>query len=405
MKVCGLDVHKDSIFCAIFDGKNADVKKFDTFTPDLKAMCEWVRSQGVETVAMESTGVYIDAIRTVMRQCGISTVVANPFLIKQMPGRKSDTKDSIWIAKLMYKGMLPSSFIPDGVLSELRAYTREYARLMQHRSAILTKIDRFLVSGGIRLSSCISKITTLSFSRVARAVAAGEDRPEVLEELVHGCTARKIDGTLRKALTGCMEKHTRWRIGLALEELDLCEEQIAEAKRNMEELAEANYQEQLYLLRTIPGVNIISAVCIIAEIGADMAQFGSASRLVGWAGLRPRNDESAGKYKSTAITRGGAHLKPTLVQCAWGAVHAKDSPFKTFFMRLSSRKSSKKAIIAVARKLLTAIHAMLLRHEEYCPNKTSSTSPDQLHKMVQYHLRQYQRLTAQLPQPAQIITA
>lgn len=140
MKTCGLDVHKDMIFCAIYDGKDAVVEKFNTFTPDLRAMCAYISGHGVDTVAMESTGVYIDAIRTVLRQSGMKAVVVNPFLIKQMPGRKSDTKDAVWIAKLMHKGMLPSSFIPDGLLSELRAYTREYTRLVQRRSAILTKV-------------------------------------------------------------------------------------------------------------------------------------------------------------------------------------------------------------------------------------------------------------------------
>lgn len=405
MKTCGLDVHKDMIFCAIYDGKDAVVEKFNTFTPDLRAMCAYISGHGVDTVAMESTGVYIDAIRTVLRQSGMKAVVVNPFLIKQMPGRKSDTKDAVWIAKLMHKGMLPSSFIPDGLLSELRAYTREYTRLVQRRSAILTKVDRFMVSGGIRLSSCLSKITTQSYRKVAFAVADGEGDPETLAALVRGCTRHKRDGSLVKALTGCMEEFTRWRMRIALEELELCEKQIEESKKVMTELADANYREQVSLLCTVPGISLVSAICILAEIGADMTQFGSSGRLAGWAGLRPRNDESAGKYKSTAVTKGGSHLKPMLVQCAWGAVHTGESAFQAFFRRLSSRKSAKKAIIAVARKLLTAVYAILLHHEEYSPKKTSSVSPEQLHRMVQYHARQYQRLTAQLPPQTQTVTA
>ena len=125
MKTCGLDVHKDMIFCAIYDGKKSVVRKFATFTPDLEGMCDYIMSEGVDTVAMESTGIYISAVRTVLRQHGMRAVVVNPYLIKQMPGRKSDVKDSVWIATLMYNRMLNDSFLPDGELSRLRAYTRD----------------------------------------------------------------------------------------------------------------------------------------------------------------------------------------------------------------------------------------------------------------------------------------
>ena len=121
MVTCGLDVHKDKIFCAIYDGKDAVVEEFNTFTPDLERMCGHILSHGAESVAMESTGIYISAVRTVLRSHGLRAVVVNPFLIKQMPGRKSDVKDSVWIATLMYNGMLSDSFLPDGTLARLRA--------------------------------------------------------------------------------------------------------------------------------------------------------------------------------------------------------------------------------------------------------------------------------------------
>ena len=399
MKTCGLDVHKDMIFCAIYDGKDSEVKKYDTFTPDLEEMCDHIKSQGVETVAMESTGIYINAIRTVLRQRGMRAVVVNPYLIKQMPGRKSDVKDSVWIATLMYNGMLNDSFIPDGVLAQLRVYTRDYRRSVQRRDCTLTLIDQLLVGMGIRLSSCLSKITTKSFRRVAEAVAEGETRPEELEKKVHGCLRRKKDGTLRKALTGCCEAKDTWRLSRKMEELRLYEGQIEDALKHMEELADANYREEVALLCTIPGVSRISAICVIAEIGTDMSQFGSSARLSGWAGLRPRNDESAGKYKSTAITKGDKHLKAMLVQCAWGAVRAKNSRFAAVFSRLSSRKSTKKAIIAVARKLLSTIHAMLKNREKYCPQKTGRTmTVSQFEKLLKLRAKQYNKLRLQASQ-------
>ena len=399
MKTCGLDVHKDMIFCAIYDGKKSVVRKFATFTPDLEGMCDYIMSEGVDTVAMESTGIYISAVRTVLRQHGMRAVVVNPYLIKQMPGRKSDVKDSVWIATLMYNRMLNDSFLPDGELSRLRAYTRDYCRSVRRRDSTLTLIDQLLVGMGIRLSSCLSKITTKSFRRVAEAVAGGESRPEELEKLVHGCLKHKRDGSLRKALTGCCEEKDMWRLGRKMDELRMYESQVEDARKHMEELADANYREEVALLCTIPGVSRISAICVIAEIGVDMSQFGSSARLAGWAGLRPRNDESAGKYKSTAITKGDKHLKAMLVQCAWGAVRARNSRFGSVFSRISSRRGVKKAIVAVARKLLVTICAMLRNREQYCPQKTGRTlTASQFEKLLKLRARQYGKLCLQSSQ-------
>ena len=393
MNTCGLDVHKDIIFCAIYNGKDSVVKQFSSFTPELREMCQYIKGESIATVAMESTGIYIEAIRTVLRQCSMKALVVNPFLIKQMPGRKSDVKDAEWIAKLHHKGMLSESFVPDGTLSELRAYTREHRKLMQRRTQVLTKIDRLLVAGGIRLSSCVSSVDTKSFQKVARAVAGGETDPDVLGKMVHGCTKYKRDGTLRKALTGCIEDRHIWRLKVAIEELDLYDRLISEAIKKMEWLTETHYHEEARLLQTIPGVGRLGAICIIAEIGTDMSRFGSSGRLSGWAGLRPRNDESAGKCKSTAITKGGAHLKPILVQCAWSAVRVRDSKFQQCFQRLCVRKSAKKAIIAIARKILVTAYAMLLKHEEYNPQKAGDgITAEQLHRKIQYHISQTERL-------------
>ena len=391
MKTCGLDVHKDTIFCAIYDGKDSKVEKFGSFTPDLQRMCDHIKQHSVDVVAMESTGIYIDAIRTMLRRNGLKAVVVNPYLIKQMPGRKSDVKDSIWIAKLAYKQMLPSSFVPDTVLAELRTYTRGYSRYVKRQVQVLTAMDRILVSGGIRLSSVLSKISTKSFLDVAKAVADGEEDPCKLAEHVHG-RARNKPETMA-ALSGCMEERHRWQLRQALEEYALYQERISESQTKMEGLAEAHYHEEIRLIQTIPGISKTSAICIIAEIGSDMSAFGSSGRLCGWAGLRPRNDESAGKYKSTAITKGGRNLKPMLVQCAWGASRTKGSRFQAFFNRLVGRKSPKKAIIAVARKLLVTIYAILSNGVEYCPEKgNAQLTQRQLSSRMRYLRSQLERL-------------
>ena len=396
MRTCGLDVHKDTIFCAIYDGRKASVEKFSTFTPDIEAMCAHMVRQGVGTAAMESTGIYIDAIRTILRQNQLHSKVANPLLIKQMPGRKSDAKDSVWIAKLDHKGMLPASFAPDEVLTELRTYTRAYCRFVQRQSSVLTSLDRILVSAGIRLRSVLSTTSTKSFLEVARCIAGGETRPDELMRHVYGRARNRP--RLRDALTGCIERRHIWQLQQAFEEYDMYERRIAQAREKMEGLAEAHYHEELRLVQTIPGISLVSAICIIAEIGVDMSAFGSSGRLCGWAGLRPRNDESAGKYKSRALTKGGRHLKPMLVQCAWGAARTKGSKFQETFGRLVVRKGEKKAIVAVARKLLVTVYTLLNNKEEYCPEKAGKRpSGDQLAKQLSYHVRQCERLGRLLP--------
>lgn len=397
MRTCGLDVHKDTIFCAIYDGRKASVEKFSTFTPDIEAMCAHLSNNGVVTAAMESTGIYIDAIRTTLRRNGLGSKVANPLLIKQMPGRKSDAKDAVWIAKLDHKGMLPSSFSPDEVLAELRTYTRSYVRFVQRQSSVLTSLDRILVSAGIRLRSVLSSTSTKSFLEVARCIAAGETRPDELLSHVYGRARKKPE--LRDALTGCIEgRHIR-QLQQAFEEYDMYERRIAQAREKMEGLAKAHYHEELRLVQTIPGISLVSAICIIAEISVDMSVFGTSGRLCGWAGLRPRNDESAGKLKSRAVTKGGRHLKPMLVQCAWGAARTKGSKFQETFGRLVARKGEKKAIVAVARKLLVTVYTLLKTGEEYIPEKAGKRpSGDQLARQLRYHIRQCERISKSLPE-------
>lgn len=167
----------------------------------------------------------------------------------------------------------------------------------------------------------------------------------------------------------------------------------------MERLAKAHYHEELRLVQTIPGISQVSAICIIAEIGVDMSMFSSSGRLCGWAGLRPRNDESAGKLKSRAVTKGGRHLKPMLVQCAWGAARTKGSKFQETFGRLVARKGEKKAIVAVTRKLLVTVYTLLKTEEEYIPEKAGKRpSGDQLAKQLRYHIRQCERISKIIPE-------
>jgi len=386
MKVCGLDVHKDTIFCAIYNGKSySEVKEFSTLTPEIRILCDYLKSEGVKRVAMESTSTYWIPVWDILYQQGFELMLVNPFLIKQMPGRKSDVKDAQWIACLLHKGLLRGSFIPKPVIQELRTYTRSYTKLQAQKVRCLTQMDRILIRCGIRLSSCVSSLNTKSVINVINALIAGESDPDNLVKLVYGNRANKTSGKLKQALTGNLKPHYIVELSWKKQEYDLVEKQLWECLSRMESICREHYGNEMDLLQTIPGVSLVSAIILIAETGGDMKVFENSSKLTGWAGLRPRNDESAGKYKSTATTKGNKYLRTILVQIAWAAVRTKRSFFMEKFNRLAMRKSRKKALVAIARKILVVAWNVLQKKEAYNPVLIPVYDPEKLVNRLKYH--------------------
>jgi transposase len=393
MKTSGLDVHKDSIFCAIYNGQTySEVKEFATMTNSIFSLGEYLLSEGVVRVAMESTSTYWVPVWDILLGMGFELTLVNPYLIKQMPGRKSDVKDAQWIACLLHKGMLKSSLIPNAIIQELRTYSRKYTRLQQQKTRSLQKMDRLMVMCGIRIGSCMSNLGTKSVMNVVEALIRGETDPLILEKLVYGNTANKRSGKLREALTGNMREHHRIQLSWEKEEYDMYERQLQQCLAQMTRICEQYYPEQLELLMTIPGISIVSAMIIIAETGADMSVFENSGKLTGWAGLRPRNDESAGKYKSTAITKGNKYLRAILVQIAWAAVRTKGSFFMEKFRRLAMRKSNKKALIAIARKLLVVVWNVLNAKETYNPLMIHIYDPLKVAAKIAWHQKEIERV-------------
>jgi len=393
MKVSGLDVHKDSIFCAIYNGKEySEVNEYDTATPKIRQMGEYLRSEGVKKVAMESTSTYWVPVWDILLEMGFELMLVNPFLIKQMPGRKSDVKDAQWIACLLHKGMLRGSMIPSPIIQQLRVYSRKYTKLQEQKSRTLQKMDRIMVMCGFRIGSCMSTLATKSVMLVIQALIMKETNPEVLERLVYGNTENKKSGKLREALTGNLKEHYRQQLEWEKEEYDLFEKQTQQCLEQMRQICDEHYEEDMRLLKTIPGVSEISAMIIIAETGGDMSVFENSGKITGWAGLRPRNDESAGKYKSTAITKGNKYLRSILVQVAWAASRIKNGWFKEKFNRLAMRKSRRKALIAIARKLLTVTWNVLYYKIPYNPKSVHIYNPVKVEAKKNYHQREMERM-------------
>ncbi len=393
-RACGLDVHKDTIFCGTYDGKKqGEVKEYLTLTPDIKAMGEELLSLGYEEIAMESTGIYWVPVWNILEEMGFKLTLVNPYLIKQMPGRKSDVKDAQWIAMLLYKGLLRSSLIPCKEIRELRTYSRKYIKLQQRQTSVLQEMERTLEMCNIRITSFVSNISGKSVLKIIKQIIEGETDPDVMVEAIHKRIVNKhTKEKIKNSLTGFITKHHRFILTQALEEYELLINQSQRCLFEMKELCERHYSKEMKLLMTIPGISEISAMIVIAETGADMRAFENSGKFSGWTGLRPRNDESAGKYKSTAITKGNRYLCAILVQVGWAASRTKGSYFKEKFNRLAMRKARKKALVAIARKIAVLIWNVLYYEQVYNPDKLPIYEPVKLQAKMNYHQKEVEKI-------------
>ena len=276
MKVSGLDVHKNSIFCAIYDGKAySPVNEYDSTIPKIRQMGDYLycvrstrylRSEGVTKVAMESTSTYWVPVWDVLLELGFELMLVNPYLIKQMPGRKSDIKDAQWIACLLHKGMLRGSMIPSPIIQQLRVYSRKYTKLQEQKTRSLQKMDRIMVMCGYRIGSCMSNLGTKSVMLIIRALIMKETNPEVLERLVYGNTANKASGKLREALTGNLKEHYRQQLEWEREEYDLFEKHTEACLTQMRKICMEHYAKEMELLKSIPGVSDIPRTSYTVQV-------------------------------------------------------------------------------------------------------------------------------------------
>jgi transposase len=366
---CGLDVHKDSVFMCILKGSEGKIEcVFGTSTPELERLRQVLLDHCVAEVAMESTSIYWVPVWRVL-EADFEVRLVNPYFIRQLPGRKTDIKDAQWIATVLQKGLIKNSFIPDQQTQQLRQYNRKIFCLNRQKQRAEQAIDLILQRCNIRLSNYVSDIGGKSMRKVVTALSAGCCDADQLVKLVHSRITNKHGvACIRDALMGIVSPVDMQMLSMSLEEVALFESQLAICKHQMLELCRQYHQQQLELLQTIPGIKEYSAASIIAEIGVDMKAFLTASALVGWAGLRPRNDESAGKIKGRKTLHGNKYLRIMLVQCAWGACRTQLSRFRLRYNNLKKRMNHNKALIANARKILVVIWHILEKKQPYVAN-------------------------------------
>jgi transposase len=368
-KVCGLDVHKDSVFACILNEKGEKIleERYGTLTPELDKLREALINNGVGRVAMESTSIYWMPIWRVLASDFDLTLV-NPYLIKQLPGRKTDVKDAWWIAQCLQKEMLRKSYVPTDDVQQMRQYSRRYRYLTRHLVRIEQRIDNHLQRCNIRFSNYVSNQgRNVSIRKVIKAIIDdGERDPEKLCQLVHG-RIKNSHGkdVITASLTGVIGETDVEMLRQCMEELELIKKQQSKCITLLEELATKHFAGEIALLCTIPGIKTLNAICILAELGGDMKAFYSAALLIGWAGLRPRNEESAGKVRSRKTLHGNKYLRISLVEAAWSAGLSNKSFLGKKYRQLCQRMKSQKAILAIARKLLVIIFNVLSKKQPF----------------------------------------
>jgi transposase len=366
-RCCGLDVHQKTVVACLLTGPanqrpKKEIRSFRTVTRELQLMSEWLRAAGCTHVAMESTGVYWKPVYAVL-EGGFELVVGNAHHIKNVPGRKTDVRDSEWLADLMRHGLIRKSFVPPQPLRELRDLLRYRRKLVDSGTSERNRLLAVLETANIKLASVASDVFGASGRLMLEALIRGKATPAEMAELAKGKLRHKLV-ELQLALEGSVGEHHRFLLAMQLRRLKSVEDELALLDRRIDEKLEP-YREQHTLLTTIPGVSWYVAAVLIAEIGVDMTTFASANHLAAWAGVCPGNNESAGKHKPASARRGNVHLRTALVNAAIAAAKTKGSYLKDKYFRLKARRGGLRAAVAIAHKILVAAYHMLARQVPY----------------------------------------
>jgi transposase len=360
-RVAGLDVHRDTVAaCVRAPGRGGrrdqHVHTFGTTTGDLLRLRDWLEGHEVSHVAMESTGVYWKPI-FYMLEDRFECLLVNAAHMKQVPGRKTDVSDCVWIAQLLEHGLLRASFVPPAPIRALRDLTRHRTRLVQERSRITNRIQKLLQDAGIKLASVASDVLGQSGRAMLTALVAGTTDPTRLADLARG-RLRAKHHALCAALAGRFRPHHAVLLSQMLGHVDYLDECIEALSVEVDGLL-TPFAAQRTLVDSIPGVSKTVAEVVLAEIGPDMTPFPSAAHLASGAGVCPANHESAGKHKPTRIRPGNRWLRAALTQAALGATRKKQCAFGTRYRRVMRHRGHKKAVIAVAHSLLRTIYYVL----------------------------------------------
>jgi transposase len=393
-RCAGLDVHKKSVVAAVrllsADGTlTTHVRTFGTTTAALLDLAAWLLMLEVTHVAMESTGEYWKPVYNLL-EGSLTVLVVNAAHIKYVPGRKTDVTDAAWIAELLAHGLLRASFVPEAPQRALRDLTRQRTHLIQERARVVNRMQKVLEWANIKLAAVVTDITGVSARAMLLALVEGQTDVTALAELAKG-RLRAKQAELQQALRGTLLEHHAFMIARHLTHLDFLDDEIGAFDEAIGAAIEGTRSDRptpdgdghqtteaatapsapdgawaaQAIVDAIPGIGPRVAEIIVAELGTDMSRFASAGHASSWAGLAPGQHESAGKRKSTRIRDGNKYLRAALVQAAWAAVKQADTFLAAFYRRLAARRGKKKAIVAVAHKILVIVYTLLNTGQVY----------------------------------------
>jgi len=374
-KACGIDVHKSFLVATILTCDAAkETKEFNTGLEDLINLRDWLMEKHCQRVAIESTGIYWIPIYTCL-EGKVETIVANARQIKNMPGRKTDYLDSEWLAEICLNQIKPS-FIPSKEIRELRDLTRTRTKTTQTMTAFKNRVHKVLEKANIRISGVLSELFGIAGLQILNALLDKKNIDEVLKKVKR---IGKKKAAIKEAVRGELSQTDIWLIRECLETIDFLKRKINLLDSMINQRIEnTKKQDQMQILMSIPGISFTSASAILAEIG-DINVFPNPKSLVGWSGLAPSLNESAGKSSNGHITKKGSkYLRRMLVQCAHVIAGHKPNRLRFFLQRILMKKGKKIAIVALARKLLSIIHHLLKNNEKYSED---SLKPKQMKRL------------------------
>lgn len=364
----GLDVHKMQITATVrtrseSGSPHVETREFSALASGLALLVQWLLSLRVTGAVMEATGIYWEKAYDVLSHAGLDVMVVHAQHVKQIKGRKTDIADSIWLSRICQFGLASPSLVLPKTFRDLRGLSRYRRTLIEQRAQKQLRIQKVLDRNGIRIGGILSRVThSVNGRRILEGLVAGASRESILSGLSRH--VRKKLGALGDALSFELDAHSQWILADLLQQFDDDTVRIAAAEQRIE-AALAPFEELIRLLETIPGVRRESAMAILIELGPDMSVFPSARHCAAWAGICPGNNESAGKRRSGRIRRGNPVLRAILVECAHAAVRTRDGQFRSYQEAVKSRRGYKRAIVAVAHKLLRIIYAMLRDQTPY----------------------------------------
>ena len=357
----GLDVHQATVVACVINGPagkrpKKETRTFGTMHHELMQLRDWLKQAGCTLVAMESTGVYWKPVHAMLED-HFDVIVGNAQHIKNVPGRKTDVKDSEWICNLARHGLIARSFVPPRAIRDLRDLTRYRRKLVEAAAAERNRLIKLLESAGIKLAGVASDVFGVSGRAMLRALIEGDQSPAEMAKLARGRMRSKLT-ELEHALRGDIDEHHRFILRLQFGRIIAAEADLAVLEARIEEKL-APYEDALRRLLDIPGIDRVGSACIIAEIGVDMNQFHGASHLASWAGLCPGNHESAGRQRGGKTRKGNVFLKTALVTVAIAAGKARGTYYAEKYRRLCARRGKLRAAVAVGHTMLVVIYHML----------------------------------------------